>query len=455
MDSEVLSLKRSMKMLGNLLITLSVITPASSIFIIAPGVVQQAGTGAFLSFVIAAVACVFSAFVYAELSSAFPLTGGEYAIVGRVLGPFPGFVILGLNIMTLIFIVAVIALGLGTYLSVLFPVSAVAAGIGGVIFTTLFGILHIRTNAIITGIFLGIEMLALIALAFLGFVHVSRPFADLLFHPQFLDHAGNLEPAPISAIGLATAIAVFAYNGYGNAVYLGEETHNAPHHVARAILWSLAITVFAEIIPIIAVLMGVPDLKSMLASQNMFGNFIKMLGGNRLNTIISIGIAFAIINANIATIIMVARQLFSTGRDHVWAPIINRALTRVHKRFHSPWIATLACGALSALACLINLKVLLVITGTSIVVIYASLCVAALAGRQSGKTNHAHYRMPWYPLPPIVALIVLAYVLYANYLDPGIGRPSLLATLGMMIISAFYYLLVLRRRGRWVLRGPE
>src|SRR2546428_660323 len=89
-------LRRGLRVLGALLITLSAITPASSVFIIAPGVMQQAGTGAIWSFLAAGVVGVFMAFVYAELASAFPLTGGEYAIVGRTLGRLPGFMIMGM-----------------------------------------------------------------------------------------------------------------------------------------------------------------------------------------------------------------------------------------------------------------------------------------------------------------------------------------------------------------------
>ncbi len=456
MQFEIPALKRSMKMFGALLITLSVITPASSIFVIAPGVVQQAGTGAFLSFAAGAIACLFTAFVYAELSSAFPLTGGEYTIVGRILGPLPGFIILGLNFVTLILVVTVLALGVSAYLGALCPnLPPVTTGIVTVVAGALFAILNIRANAIITGIFLAIEMLALVVLSVLGFLHVERPLSDFWLHPVHLGSAGSLEPASLGLIGLATSVAIFAYNGYGTAVYLGEETHDAPKHIARAILWSLVISVIAEAVPVTAVLLGAPDLKALFGSENLFSDFIAARGGETLNTIISLGVALAIINANIASLLMVARMLFSTGRDHVWPHAVNRALTRVHKRFHSPWIATLVCGALAAAACFIELKLLLVITGTTIAVIYASLCVAVIVGRWKNITGHGHYRMPGYPLPPVLALIVLGYVVYANYMDEAIGRPSIWATMGIMIVSATYYFLILKRRGSWVLRGPQ
>jgi polyferredoxin len=51
-------LKRSMRVIGALLLTLSAITPASSVFVIVPGVIRQAGTGAFLSMLAAALLAV-------------------------------------------------------------------------------------------------------------------------------------------------------------------------------------------------------------------------------------------------------------------------------------------------------------------------------------------------------------------------------------------------------------
>lgn len=444
-----------MKLFGALLITLSSITPASSIFIIAPGVVQQAGTGAFISFFIGALVSLLTAYVYAELSSAFPLTGGEYTIVGRLLGPFPGFIILGVNLITLILIVAVIALGIGNYVEVVFPsVSPVTAGLVTVLITTLSAILNIRTNALITGAFLLLELIALVVLTTLGFWHIHRPFFDTALHPLMLVN-GAMVPTSLTALGLATSVAVFVYNGYGNAVYLGEETHDPRKQIARAIIWSFVIGAIAEIIPITAVLMGAPDLKELISSPTMFSDLIANLGGKNLNILLSLGVALAILNANIAFVVLVARLLYSTGRDHVWPRPINYGLTRLHKKFGSPWIATLVCGALSAAACFIDLNLLLVITGTSLVIIYAALCLAVLAGRKSGKTAHGSYKMPFYPWPPLLALVVLIYIVYANFLDPVVGRPSLWAALGMILLSAAYYFLVLRRKGLWVLRGPD
>lgn len=101
---------------GALMLVLSAATPASSVFVIIPGVIAMAGTGSLLSFVVAAVIGLLMALVYAELSSAFPTTGGEYTMVGKTLGKFWGFLTFGLTFITNTLIIAVIALGVGTYL---------------------------------------------------------------------------------------------------------------------------------------------------------------------------------------------------------------------------------------------------------------------------------------------------------------------------------------------------
>ncbi len=72
---------------GALLITLSAITPAASVFIVGSDVIARAGSGAFVCFAAAAAISLLVAFVYGELASAFPLTGAEYSILGAVLGP--------------------------------------------------------------------------------------------------------------------------------------------------------------------------------------------------------------------------------------------------------------------------------------------------------------------------------------------------------------------------------
>ena len=448
------TLKRSMRVVGVTLLTLSSITPASSVFVIVPGVFQQAGTGAFVSMVATAIVSLFVAYVYAELSSAFPIAGGEYCMVGKTVGTAAGFATLLLTAVGNMLAPAVFALGAADYISAVVPgLDATAVGIAIIIVTTLLGVLHIRTNAWVTGTFLALEVLALVVLAILGFMHVQRPLSSLVFHPVELS-GGALHTTPLAMIGLSAATAIFAYNGYGSAIYFAEEMHEAPRLVARTIMLTLVLAVATEIIPVTAVLMGAPDMKMLLASQSPFSYFVETLGGRTLGIAISLSVALAIFNAVLATVMQNGRFFYSTGRDETWHGIINEAFVRTHPRFNSPWIATLASGATAIAACFIGMERLLVLTGTGIVFVYGTLCIGALVGRWRGSSNHAAYRMPLFPLVPILGVASLGFIVYASWFDPKNGRPSLIANVAVIILSLIYYRFVLVRRGAWVLRGP-
>jgi amino acid transporter len=448
-------LQRGMKLLGALFLTLSAATPASSVFVIVPDVLSQAGTGALIAMGLAALIAICVAQVYAELGSAFPLAGGEYAMVARTLGALPGFAVLGLNLANSLLATAVLALGVSPYLAAAgIAIPPVPLALAVVLGATLLSVLNIRTNALITGLFVGVELASLVVLAVLGFAHPQRSLPMVLAHPVTLSH-GALTAVSPAAIGLAVAVAIFAYDGYGSAVYFSEELTQARKGIGRAIVWALVITVAAEMIPLAGAVLGAPDLKSLLGSDSGLADFIGAVGGPVLRRVISLGIALAIINAVIAMVLLTARQLFATGRDQAWPRAASAALVRIHPRLRSPWVATLAAGALAAGLCFVDLKLLLIATGTGTAVIYGVLCLAVLMGRRTGVTDHGFHRSPFHPWLPLATLAALAGVLYADWIDPDEGRPGLLIAVGVSAAFALYYAIGVRGRGRWRLSEPE
>ena len=447
-------LPRCLGMLGILFLTLSATTPASSVFIIVPGMLQSAGTGALWAFLLAGLVCVATAFVYAELSSAFPIAGGEYVMVARTLGPLPGFIVLGINIFNNIIFPPVVGLGVSAVLATVIPgLPQIPTAIVVVTASTLCGLLNIRVNALVTGIFLAIEVAALIVLIGLGLADPVRSVLPMLTHPV-MPAAAALVPATASSIGLATTVAIFALNGYGMAVYFGEEMHDAHAKIARVILTSFGLSLFLELVPLVAVLIGAPDIMGLLAAEDPFGQFIAMRGGTLLSQMIAIGVVIAIVNAAIVTVLASARFFWCTGRDRVWSYRLDAFIGAIHPKWQSPWVATLIIGAIGVACCFISLKFLLILNGGGLIVTYAAISLAAIAGRRNGATAHGIYRMPLFPVAPVFTLLALVYVVYATWLDPEEGRPGVIATLAQMALAAGYYWFVLKRRGEWVVRDP-
>lgn len=448
-------LHRCLGTIGVLFLTLSVATPASSVFVIVPGMLQVAGTGAVWALLLASVVCVATAFVYAELSSAWPVAGGEYVMVAHTLGPMAGFVMLGVNVFNNLLFPPVAALGVSAVAASVVPgLAQVPVAVAVMTASTVIGVLNIRINALITGIFLAVEVLALAAIVLLGFGDAARPALAMLVHP-LMSASGAMVPASVASIGLATSIAIFALNGYGVAVYFGEEMHEAPRRIARAILAALIATVLLEGLPVLAGLVGASDLPAFLAAEDPFGVLIAGKGGTTLGQWVSIGVVIAIFNAIIASILATARFFYSSARDRAWGRPLDSWLAAIHPRFESPAIGTLLIGAVGIACCFLPLRFLLVMSGAGLVAIYAGISMAAMVGRGTGASSHAHYRMPLYPLAPIVTLVALAYVVWTNWQDVAEGRPGLIVTAGQIMLSVLYYGLVLRRRGAWQVHLPE
>ena len=281
---------------------------------------------------------------------------------------------------------------------------------------------------------------------------MERPLLAFLSHP-LMPVGPALVPATPAAIGLATSIAIFALNGYGVAVYFGEEMLDAPRRIARAILAALALTLLCEVLPTLAALAGAPDLHALVSADDPFGLLTRLRGGGPLAAAVAVGVVIAIVNAVIACILACARFFYSTARDGAWGRPVDRWMSAVHPRFGSPWIGTLLVGGVGVACCFLPLTLLLVLSGTGLVAIYAGIALAAMAGRRSGATAHAPYRMPLYPLAPLLTLVALAYVVWTSWQDVEEGRPGLLMTAAQIALSAGWYWFVVRRRGIWTGRA--
>lgn len=448
-------LRRSLGIVGVTMLALSVTSPVSSLFVIVPGMFAAAGTGAIWAMLLAGVVCVATAFIYAELSSAWPVAGGEYVMVAQTLGPLPGFVMLGVNMVNNMLFPPAIGLGLSAVLAGVVPglpvVPVAVVVVGG---ATLLSLLRIKVNAWITGVFLAVELIAVLAVVVLGLGDVVRPVSDLLTAPVMIDH-GVAAPASAGSIGLAASIAIFALNGYGTAVYFGEEMHAAPRRIAVAVLSALSLTLLCEAVPMVALLMGTPDLFATLADADPFGSFVRARAGTMAADMVAIGVALSIVNAVIACILASARFCYGTGRDACWGRPVDAWLTAIHPRHGSPWIGTLIVGGAGVLCCFLPLSLLLVLSGTGLVAIYAGIALAVIVGRRRGLIDHAHFRAPLHPLAPAVTLGALACIVWLSWNDGGTGRLGLGVTAIQILLSVAYYQLVLKRRGQWDVRVPE
>ncbi|MFF1638365.1 APC family permease [Streptomyces sp. NPDC058246] len=440
-------LKRSIGIVGGTLLTLSCVTPASTLFVVVPDLFSSLGTATALTIAIGSLLCIAVAFCYSELGTLIPSAGGEYAMVSTMAGRLAGWLVFVLSLLVVMIVPPVIAMGTADYLAPIVHLDPSYAGAAVMLLATLAGLLDLRANAWITGVFLVLEVIAAAVVAVLGFTHSERG-AGSLVSMQVAGSGGHTDTVTAMLVVSGLAIALFVTQGFSTAVYLSEELENPRRNVARTVLATLAISTVIILVPVVAITMGASDLSTLTGGD--ISAMVTAWSNSAVGTFVSLCVALAIINAGIVMVIQNSRVLFASARDKAWPEPVNKGLSRLG-RFGSPWVATLLVGVPGALLCFVNLDTLYGVTGVSVTGMYLLVAVAALLARRGKHAGTTAWRMPLWPAMPVLLIAVLAYILSQQDVT------YLLWTGGITAVATLYWAFYLRprRETRWLVSIPE
>ncbi|CQD23245.1 amino acid transporter [Mycolicibacterium conceptionense] len=433
-------LSRSLGLWGNVALCVAAITPAVGVFAIAPILLNMAGTGAVWALLIAGLLGLSMAACYGELGSAYPIAGGDYSVISRTLGKAAGFVSLVFTGPVCAFLIpAVVALTVATYLNVVVPLDARWVGAVVIALGTLIAILGVRFSARLVGLLLTIELLVVVFVTLLGFAQTQHSLSEVLRPTTFgPEGAQNLAAGVLLA---AVAVAAFTYNGFQGALLFSEETSGGGRNIARSVFISLGVAVSFGVIPVLGGLLGARSLAEFTTSATPWQQLLTDTGGEGFNTIVSLGIALAVVNGVMALTPYFARVVYSSGRDWMWPGPISRALARVHPRFETPWVATLVIGVAGVLLILTtDVETMATVIGTIIALEMILVAVSAIVSRIRVPRLSRPYRMPLWPAAPTAAIALCLVVLAEQ------TRKDQIAALVIVGMSLLYYRFYLRPR---------
>ena len=448
-------LHRKLSTFAALLLTLSCLSPVFSVYGPGSDVLQHAGTGAALLFLIGIGAATVWGTVYAELGSAYPYAGGDYVGVGSVLGAGAGFVCLALWAVVVLPLSAYLAQMVAVYVAQVLP----GTPLGLITFLSMAlatgaALLAVRASALLTGVFLAIELLAVLALIVAGLWHPSGNLATILAHPRLPDASGSWIPVAVAAMAMGAVNTAFATAGGNQAIAFGEELI-APHrNMGRVILIACLTGAIATALPVIAVAWSSVGHPEIFRTDAPLSAFVTAMAGPLAGRALSAAVALAVFNALIAQLLFSARLFFSFGRDEVFSRRINAALASVHGHSGVPRTATIAVAIGAGFCALLPSHVLLVFISGLIVYAFALVSLAVLIGRIRGQTGSPGLWRSWlYPLAPILGLALALAFAAADWADPDAGRPSLVI-LGFLLLAAlaWYRFVLSRRPGGWAPR---
>ncbi|MGL5839867.1 MAG: APC family permease [Sphingorhabdus sp.] len=377
------------------------------------------------------IIALIGALCYAEMASAYPDAGGDYAWLRRAYGQRFAFLYAWARISVIqTGSIALLAFVVGDYVSELAPIGAYSSAIyaaGVVILLTLTNWLGIRKGAATQN---GLTLLELLGLTVLI-------LAGLLIAP-------GAAPAPVTAatngssLGLVMVFVLLAYGGWNEAVYISSELRGDKRRMARVMAIGIGIITLLYVLANLAYLRAL-GLPAMADSQAVGADVMRAAFGNTGAVAIAIIVAVAALTSANATIITGARSAWAAGRDiPALAPLGVWDEARA-----TPTNALLVQGAI-ALAIVIGgafardgFQLAVEYTAPVFWFFFLAVGIALFILRRREPTRERPYRVPLYPVLPALFCIANAYLLWSSLAYTGVGALVGVALLGIGAVLSF------------------
>jgi amino acid transporter len=392
-----------------------------------------------LLWVLGGLVSLTGALCYAELAAAYPNAGGEYHFLTRAFGRTAGF-LCAWSRMAVIQTGSIAFLGflVGDYTAALFDAEparwippVVAAAV--VVILTLVNVVGLRQGTGTQYALTTVEVLGLCAIIVAGFLGPSAPAAA----PASSGGGGP-------GIGLAAVFVLLTFGGWSEAAYLSAEMRDRRRGVVHTLAWGLGVLTVLYLLANAAYLRALGH-AGVAASEAVGADVMRQAVGGIGAAIVSlIVIASALSSAN-ATMITGARSNYALGRD---LPLF-RFLGGWHEEGSTPKAAFLlqsvvALGLVGfGAVARSGFEAMVAYTAPVFWTILLGTGAAVIAMRRQDPDAERPFRVPLYPLTPLLFCAFAGYMLYSSLAYAGRG-----ALLGLAVMLAGLPLLAISRSRR-------
>lgn len=387
----------------------------------------QAGTLGFLvTTVLIAVMYTTFIFSYTELTTAIPHAGGPFAYSYRAFGPVGGFLAGFATLVEFVFAPPAIALAIGAYLHVQFQ--GLDARTAAVAAYAVFMTLNIVGVMIAASFELIITVLAIAELVvFMAVVSGGFSWA----HFAHVGWAGQPHPSRAMVGGIFAAIpfAIWFFLAIEGAAMAAEEVKHPSRTIPPAYICGI-ITLVALAFGTMIFAGGAGDWRLLANINDPLPQAMKIVVGAQsgwMHLLVWIGLLGLI--ASFHGIIMgYSRQIFALAR----AGFLPSFLGHVHRRWRTPHVAVLAGGVVGIAAIYSDRVVtiagqpltasIVTLSALGAIVMYIVSLVSLLRLRRREPHLQRPFRTPFFPVFPLVALLLAAVSLVAIvYYNPALA----------------------------------
>jgi APA family basic amino acid/polyamine antiporter len=386
----------------------------TGIFVVTGQGVGIAGPAVILAFVLAAVACAFSALSYAELASSIPVSGSAYTYSYATLGELVAWIIGWDLILEYGVSVAAVAVGWGGNLNIfldsafgvhlpkaiskspeeggVFNITAVII----VLAITALLVLGVRESARANFLMVGFKLLVLTFFIIVAFAN----FSTKNFTPFFSHGTGS--------VTTAAAIIFFAYIGFDAVSTGSEEARNPSRDLPFAILGSLVIcTIFYILVAVGALAIDNPA--ALEKSDAPLATALKDGAGMSWAAwLLAFGALVAITSVVLVVMYGQTRIFFAMCRDG----LLPEGMAKINPRYGTPARLTIGLGILIAiLSALVPLGKIIELVNIGTLFAFVLVNIGVIILRRTRPEMPRPYRVPWSPILPILGVAFAVYLM--------------------------------------------
>lgn len=407
------------------------------------------GPQAMLGWLVALVIVLADGMVWSELGAAMPGSGGSFGYLRRGygearVGRLMGFLFVWQFILSGPLEIASGYIGFVQYLRYVWegmtPAEStlVIVGLGalnvGLLYRRITSIARITVT-----LWIGTILTASVVIG-AGLLNFSPAVAF-----DFPPGAFNFSLGFFIGLGGASRIGVYDYLGYYDICYIGDEVENPGRVIPRSIFLS-TVAVAAIYVAINLSIMGTVSWREFVpaeahpASNFIVSVFMERLFGRGVATAFTAMILWTAFGSVFALLLGYSRVPFAAARDGYFF----RVFARLHPTGGFPTVSLVVLGVLAVLASFVSLGMVIdALITTRILVQFIGQIGAVTLLRRREPEMPRPYRMWWYPLPSLVALVGWIFIL-------GTTPPSVvLAGIGALLLGFVSFGIWSWRGGTW------
>ena len=441
-DTGTHTLKRTLGAWGLIALGIGAIIGAGLFSITGMAAANHAGPAITISFVIAALGCLFAGLCYAEFASMIPVAGSAYTYSYATMGEFIAWIIGWDLVLEYAVGAATVGISWSRYLvkflegfDIFLPQSlTVGPWDGGIInlpavlIIVLMSLLLMkgtRESAFVNSIIVALKLIVVLVFIFLGWKYINTAN----YNPYIPDNTGNFGEFGFSGIIRAAAIVFFAYIGFDAVSTAAQEAKNPKRDMPWGILGSLAICTILYIL-FAHVMTGVTSYTTFVGKDGIapVAVAIEHMGTPNAAGVIqpdypwlNRAIVVAIL-AGYASVILVmlmgqSRVFFSMSKDG----LIPRIFSAVNPKTQTPAKSNLLFMLfVSLFAAFVPARVVGEMTSIGTLFAFILVCIGVWVMRNKMPNLPRAFRTPLVPLVPILGIFVCLFMMVFLPMDTWI-----------------------------------